>query len=65
MPQTDPHQARLTELQEQRAEQARLEQAMDQTPRGALALSGAAVLLLLIAWFAIYLFVFLPRGSVG
>jgi hypothetical protein len=46
-------------------EQARLERAMRQTPKGALALSGAAVLLLLVAWFAIYLFVFLPRGSVG
>ncbi|HEY7750068.1 MAG TPA: hypothetical protein VH933_15500 [Aestuariivirgaceae bacterium] len=34
-------------------------------PRGALALAGIAVGLLLLAWFLIYFFVFLPRGSVG
>jgi hypothetical protein len=34
-------------------------------PRGALALAGITVGLLLIAWFLIYFFVFLPRGSVG
>lgn len=66
-PRADPHEKREAEksLQERALEQVRLEQAMSQTPKGALALSGAAVLLLLIAWFSIYLFVFLPRGSVG
>jgi hypothetical protein len=39
--------------------------ALKQTPRGAFALAGATVGLLLAAWVAIYLFVFLPRGSVG
>jgi hypothetical protein len=34
-------------------------------PRGALALASIAVGLLLLAWFLIYFFVFLPRGSVG
>lgn len=58
MPPIDPHEA-------SRLEQSRLEEAMKETPKGALALSGAAVLLLLIAWFSIYLFVFLPRGPVG
>ncbi|HXQ49958.1 MAG TPA: hypothetical protein VN802_02590 [Stellaceae bacterium] len=42
-----------------------LERALKTVPRGAMALSGAAVLLLLAAWLAIYLFVFLPRGPVG
>jgi hypothetical protein len=40
-------------------------QALRSVPSGAVALSGVAVLLLLIAWLAIYLFVYLPRGMVG
>lgn len=39
--------------------------AMEQVPRGTIAVAGTAVALLMICWFAIYLFVFLPRGSVG
>jgi hypothetical protein len=46
-------------------ELAALEAALEQSPRGALAVAGTAVILLMIAWFAIYLFVFLPRGTVG
>jgi len=46
-------------------EEAALERALAETPRGALALAGAAMALLLIAWLAIYLFVFLPRGPVS
>jgi asparagine N-glycosylation enzyme membrane subunit Stt3 len=42
-----------------------LEAALKQTPRGAFALAGLTVGLLMLAWLAIYLFVFLPRGSVG
>ncbi len=42
-----------------------LELAMSEVPRGAIAVAGTAVALLMICWFAIYLFVFLPRGSVG
>ena len=34
-------------------------------PRGAAALAGLAVGLLLIAWILIYLLVYLPRGMVG
>jgi hypothetical protein len=42
-----------------------LEAAMDGTPQGALAVSGIAVALLLLGWFFVYLFIFLPRGAVG
>jgi hypothetical protein len=43
----------------------KLEEAMRGGPKGALAVSGISVGLLLLSWFAIYLFVFLPRGTVG
>jgi hypothetical protein len=39
--------------------------ALREVPSGAIALGGAAVLLLLIAWLLIYLLVYLPRGMVG
>jgi hypothetical protein len=42
-----------------------MEAALTQVPRGALALAGTAVGLLMLAWLLIYLFVFLPRGQVG
>jgi hypothetical protein len=44
---------------------AALERVMEEVPRGALALSGLTVGLLLLAWFLVYAFIFLPRGSVG
>jgi hypothetical protein len=34
-------------------------------PRGALALAGLSVAVLLALWLAFFVFVFLPRGSVG
>jgi len=34
-------------------------------PRGAVAVAGLAVAVLLAIWFGFYLFVFLPRGAVG
>ena len=40
-------------------------QALSAMPSGAVALAGFAVGLLLIAWLAIYLFIYLPRGMVG
>lgn len=43
----------------------KLEAALRETPRGAFALAGLTVALLMLAWLAIYLFVFLPRGSIG
>lgn len=44
---------------------ASIEAALKDTPKGAFALSGLTVGLLMLAWLAMYLFVFLPRGSVG
>ncbi len=34
-------------------------------PRGALALAGLTVGMLLVLWFAFFVFVFLPRGPSG
>ena len=42
-----------------------MENALRETPKGAFALAGLTVALLLIAWLAIYILVFLPRGMVG
>jgi len=43
----------------------RLERAMDEAPKGAVAVSLIAVGLLLIGWLGMYFLVFLPRGPVG
>lgn len=42
-----------------------LKQVVAGGPRGAVAVAGLAVAVLLAIWFAFYLFVFLPRGAVG
>lgn len=39
--------------------------ALTAVPRGALALAGIAVGLLVLAWLAMYFFAFLARGPVG
>ena len=44
---------------------AALEAALIEAPRGAIAVAGTAVILLMIGWLMVYLFVFLPRGTVG
>ena len=44
---------------------AQIDEAMRQVPRGAFALAGLTVGLLIVAWLAIYIFVFLPRGMVN
>jgi hypothetical protein len=46
-------------------EQERLEAALRIAPRGAFALAGTTVLLLILIWFLFYFFVFIPRGVVG
>ena len=43
----------------------RIEAAMEATPKGAVLVSAIAVGLLLLCWLAIYIFVFLPRGTIG
>lgn len=48
-----------------RTSQRDLDAAMEQVPKGALALSAGAVFLLLCGWFFVYFFIFVPRGSVG
>lgn len=52
-------------LEQDEIERAALERALAEAPRGAAALAGVAVGLLLLAWFAIYFFVFLARGPVN
>ena len=51
--------------QGERDEAERLKQALKVAPRGAFALAGASLLLLIVAWFLIYFLVFVPRGVVG
>ncbi len=44
---------------------AELEQVLKIVPKGALALAGAALSLLVLAWLAIYFLIFLPRGPIS
>jgi len=44
---------------------ADLERVLHIVPRGAFVLTSLAVGILLIAWLAVYFFVFLPRGPIG
>ena len=46
-------------------DEAALAEVMRIVPLGAGVLAGAAVALLVLGYLAIYLFVFLPRGTVG
>jgi len=48
-----------------RVDEAALADVMRVAPLGAGVLAGAAVALLVIGYLAIYLLVFLPRGTVG
>jgi hypothetical protein len=63
-PDEDPT-AGQPQAREDAVSDAALEHVMQQVPSGALALSGLTVGLLLLAWFLIYAFVFLPRGMVS
>lgn len=44
---------------------AALGDAMAQVPRGAVALAGTALALVLAAWLLVYFAIYLPRGMVG
>ena len=66
MPSTGlPEQSRVRGNSSDEVDGEALERVMAEVPRGALALSGLTVGLLLLAWFLMYVFVFLPRGPVG
>lgn len=45
--------------------EAELEQVLKTVPRGALALAGTALGLLMLAWLAVYFLVFLQRGPIS
>ena len=49
----------------QEFDDAAVERVMREVPKGAWALSGLTVGLLLLTWFLIYAYVFLPRGMVS
>lgn len=55
----------MADLTEDDLTEEQIAAALKETPRGAFALAGLTVGLLMLAWWAIYLFVFLPRGAVG
>ena len=46
-------------------DQAALEIAMRKVPLGAAVLAGSAVALLVAGYLLVYIFVFIPRGTVG
>ena len=46
-------------------DEAALARVMQEAPKGAVALAGAAVVLLIIGYLLIYVLVFVPRGVVG
>lgn len=54
-----------TRSREESFAQTDLDAVMDVVPKGALALAGIAVALLLAGWFFVYFAIFIPRGSVG
>ena len=62
---TPPSAADFSSDDADRIDEAALADVMRVAPLGAGVLSGAAVALLVIGYLAIYLLVFLPRGTVG
>jgi hypothetical protein len=60
-----PHSAGLPPDETDHIDEATLAAVMQITPLGAGVLAGTAVALLVIGYLAIYLLVFLPRGTVG
>jgi hypothetical protein len=53
------------EVDNDEVDEGRLARVLDEVPQGALAVSLAAVALLLLGWFFVYLAIFIPRGTVG
>lgn len=56
---------RLADGEDSPVSSPELERVMQQVPRGAFAVAGIAVALLVVGYLYVYLFVFLPRGMVG
>lgn len=63
--QDQPSAANGAEREPDSINEADLERILETVPQGALALAGIALGLLMLAWLAIYFFVFLPRGPIG
>ncbi len=61
MPRFEPS----SELPEDVPNDAAVEEALKTVPKGALALAGTAMSLLILAWLFVYFFVFLPRGPIS
>ena len=49
---------------ETRSEDAAVDEIVRRGPSGAFAIAGIATALVVVIWFAFYVLVFLPRGSV-
>jgi hypothetical protein len=47
------------------ADDAKLAEILAHGPKGALAVAGASVAVVILIWVAFYLFAFLPRGPIG
>jgi hypothetical protein len=47
------------------ADDVRVAQIVASGPRGALAVAGLSVAFVIALWVAFYLFIFLPRGTIG
>ena len=61
----EPRDANRTEEVSDLTDKARLEEVLKNVPKGALTLAGIALGLLLLAWFAVYFLIFLPRGPIS
>lgn len=61
----EPASASDPEAIENTVDEAALERVLATVPRGALAVCGIAVALVMIAWLGIYFGIFIPRGPVS
>lgn len=56
------HEPLDSSMQSPEADQAAIDDIVSQGPKGAIALAGTAVAIVLAIWFAFYFLVFVPRG---
>ncbi len=64
-PYDEPSAADRPEDVEDRVNEDDLDRVMAEVPRGAMALAGVALLVLMLFWLVIYFGVFIPRGPVN